>query len=148
MPKFKLLMAAIASFVCAGCTTPSVQTGVQPTALESQLVGALFVAAEREGRVTRVLLAPNLPPGVKSAAAAMRPAVAATSDEIEGLTKGQLLVQSAAIGESQATVIARLGPVPPPRPNAARLACGTGLTVTFNWVGGAWQQGDLQLLNC
>ncbi|MFX1724039.1 hypothetical protein [Stenotrophomonas sp. AS1] len=149
MRMFKLLFAAATACVFGvGCSTPSVQTAVEPTALESQLVGALVVAAEREGQLTKVLLTPNLSPGIKSAAAAMRPAVLVASGEIEGLRKGELLVQSATLGESHATIEARLGPVPPPKPNTARLACGTGLTVTFNKVGGEWQQGDLQLLNC
>ena len=149
MPKFKLpIAAAVAAIALAGCAAPSKRTGASASALENQLVGALLAAAEREGQVSKVLLAPGLPAGIRSALASRRSTVAAQSDAIEGLAKGQLLVQSASLEQSQATLTARLGPVPRPKPNVALLACGTGLTVTFNLVGGQWQQGDLQILNC
>ncbi len=149
MFKIKLLVAAlVASLVVGGCASPPTQIKEHPTSLETQLVQALLAAAEREGRVSTVLLAPNLPPGIKGAVAGIRAARAAKSDMIEGLAKGQLLLQRATLGKSQATLSARLGPVPKPRHNVALLACGTGLTVTFNLVGGQWQQGDLQILMC
>ena len=142
------LLVTFAVLAIAACTTAPKQTGTSPTALENQLVEALLAAAERESHISKVLLAPDLPPGIKSAVEGKRPAVAASSGEIAGLAKGHLLVQSATFGQSQATISARLGPVPRPRPNVALLACGTGLTVTFNLVGGPWQQGDLQTLDC
>ena len=149
MPKAKLLVTTLfATFVVTGCASPSIQVGAHPTELETQLVEKLMAAAEREGRVSKILLAPNLPPGIKGAAARIRPVQAAKSDEISGLSKGQLLLQSASLDASDATLTARLGPVPKPRHNASHLACGTGLTVTFNLVGGQWQQGSLQILEC
>ena len=149
MPKLKLLSAAIVTTLAVvACASPTIQKAPSPGALEAQLVGALLEAAEQEGGVSKVLLAPDLPPGIKSAIEAVRPAVAADSSEIVGLAKGQLLVQSASLGQSQASLSARLGPVPRPKPDTALLACGTGLTVTFNLVGGQWEQSDLQVLQC
>ena len=149
MLKHRLLAVTFISvFAITGCASSSIQVGAHSTALETQLVETLIAAAEREGRASKVLLAPNLPPGIKSAAAKIRPSQEARSDGIAGLAKGQILLQSASLQASDATLTARLGPVPKPRHNVTHHACGTGLTVTFNLVGGQWQQGDLQILEC
>lgn len=149
MPHFKSLIAAMfATLAVVACASPSAQVEASPTELETRLVDALLEAAEWRGPVSKVFLAPNLPPGVKSAAAELRPAVTAKSEEIVGLAKGQLLVQSATLEPSRATLSARLGSVAQPQPNMALFDCGTGFTVTFNLVAGQWQQGDLQILQC
>jgi len=137
---------ALAVVLAGACASPSPGRGARPTALETRLAQALLDAAAREGRVSTVLVAPGLPPGIASALSALRPTVPARSADIAGLAGGQLLVQAATVGPSRATVTARLGPVPTPRPGL--LACGTGLTVAFDRVDGQWRQGDLQILQC
>ena len=143
-----LAVVVLAAALAAGCASPSPQADTEPSALHTQLVQALLQAAERENRVSKVLVAPNLPPGIKKALAAHRPTVVANSLEIAGLPKGALLVHTAKLDTNQASLIARLGPVPEPHPDIGHLACGTEFTITFSLQDGEWQQGDLQILQC
>ena len=150
MSKIKLLLLVVLSVLAnGGCISADTRSTLHaPVSIEDLLVKAVLSAAEQQHRVSTILIGPEVSEGIAREAARLRPTRRVRSSEIEGLLKGQLLLQGESTGPNLASLSGRLGPVPRPQPGVMLLSCGTGLTVVFERVGTEWQQRELQTLDC
>ncbi|TCZ77011.1 hypothetical protein [Lysobacter sp. N42] len=141
MTRISLLL--LSSAFAVGCASP--QPSSSPAGVEPLLASAMLKAARQEGSVSLVLVSPEVSEGILDALERHVAVNRVNSSSAAGLGKGRLLLQRSVVGETEAALIGRLGPVPT---GPGHLSCGTGLTVTFKKVGSEWQQGDLQILQC
>jgi hypothetical protein len=144
MPGTRFLLLCLVGMVAAGCASPQ-HPAAPSERVEPLLAEAMLKAARQADTVSLVLVSPEVSEQIHGALEGRVPLRRVRSSSAAGLGKGRLLLQRSTVGEMEATLVGRLGPVPT---GPGHLSCGTGLTVTFRKVGSGWQQGDLQILQC